>query len=88
MASARSRRNVSGDEKGDIVTLGALQIEAIVHRWEADRLPPLTALDTEATTRAFRDRAIKERMIELASLANEWKVSLDAIAKFLCKEMR
>lgn len=74
------------------MTLGAMQVEAKAHKWRIRRLRANKAATKAATiaqaTEACAERAIKERLIELANLANRHRLSLDHIAGRLSKEMR
>ena len=74
------------------MTLGEMQVEAKAHKWKAGRLRLDKAATKEATPKhariLFAERAVKEKLIEAATLANRHCLSLDHIAGKLSKEMR
>lgn len=69
------------------MTLGAMQVEAKAHKWKVERLPPIK-IGPEGVHEACAIRTIQEKLIEVAVLADEHKLSLDTIAGMLKRDMR
>ncbi len=70
------------------MTLGEMQVEAKKHEWDKERLPDLAGPTYHEAHEEWVNRAIMERLIEIADFANHNNMSLDVIAGKLSKVMR
>lgn len=70
------------------MTLGEMQVEAKKHKWDAERLPSITASTPKAAMEEWVERSVMLRLLEVAEFANRHKVSLDVIAGKLGQVMR